>query len=261
MQEYVQLRRDGAVAIITLDRPEKVNALDRPMLDRLIALLDEVARSGTARALLITGAGRPFSAGQDLADPAFRIETNFDIAAVIEQTYNAIVRRLRALPIPTIAAVNGVAAGAGANLALTCDIVIAARSASFLQAFARIGLIPDAGGTFMLTRLLGEARAKALAMLAEPLPAETAAQWGLIWKVVDDAALAGEALALAHRLASGPTVALALTKQAIQAASDNGLMAQLDLERDLQAKAGRTHDFAEGIAAFLEKRKPEFRGA
>jgi len=261
MQDAVQFRRDGAVAIITLDRPEKVNALDRPMLDRLIALLDEVARSGTARALLITGAGRAFSAGQDLADPAFRIETNFDIAAVIEQTYNAIVRRLRALPIPTIAAVNGVAAGAGANLALTCDIVIAARSASFLQAFARIGLIPDAGGTFMLTRLLGEARAKALAMLAEPLPAETAAQWGLIWKVVDDAALAGEALALAHRLASGPTVALALTKQAIQAASDNGLMAQLDLEGDLQAKAGRTHDFAEGIAAFLEKRKPEFRGA
>ena len=261
MQDSVHLRRDGAVAIITLDRPEKVNALDRPMLDRLIALLDEVARSGTVRALLVTGAGRAFSAGQDLADPAFWRDPNFDIAAVVEQTYNAIVRRLRALPIPTIAAVNGVAAGAGANLALTCDIVIAARSASFLQAFARIGLIPDAGGTFMLTRLLGEARAKALAMLAEPLPAETAAQWGLIWKVVDDAALAGEALALAHRLASGPTVALALTKQAIQAASDNGLMAQLDLEGDLQAKAGRTHDFAEGIAAFLEKRKPEFRGA
>jgi len=261
MQEYVQLRRDGAVAIITLDRPEKVNALDRPMLDRLIALLDEVARSGTVRALLVTGAGRAFSAGQDLADPAFWRDPNFDIAAVVEQTYNAIVRRLRALPIPTIAAVNGVAAGAGANLALACDIVIAARSASFLQAFARIGLIPDAGGTFMLTRLLGEARAKALAMLAEPLPAETAAQWGLIWKVVDDDALAGEALALAQRLAGGPTLALALAKQAIQAASENGLTAQLDLERDLQAAAGRTQDFAEGIAAFLAKRKPEFRGA
>jgi 2-(1,2-epoxy-1,2-dihydrophenyl)acetyl-CoA isomerase len=157
--------------------------------------------------------------------------------------------------------VNGVAAGAGANLALACDIVIAARSASFLQAFARIGLIPDAGGTFMLTRLLGEARAKALAMLAEPLPAETAAQWGLIWKVVDDDALAGEALALAQRLAGGPTLALALAKQAIQAACENGLTAQLDLERDLQAAAGRTQDFAEGIAAFLAKRKPEFRGA
>jgi 2-(1,2-epoxy-1,2-dihydrophenyl)acetyl-CoA isomerase len=260
MQDSVQLRHDGAVAIITLDRPEKVNALDRPMLDRLIALLDEIARSGSVRAVLLTGAGRAFCAGQDLADPAFWRDPNFDIAAVVEQTYNAIVRRLRALPIPTIAAVNGVAAGAGANLALACDIVIAARSASFLQAFARIGLIPDAGGTFMLTRLLGEARAKGLAMLAEPLPAETAAQWGLIWKVVDDEALAGEGLALAHRLAGGPTLAYALTKQAIQAASENGLMAQLDLERDLQAAAGRTHDFSEGITAFLEKRKPEFRG-
>jgi 2-(1,2-epoxy-1,2-dihydrophenyl)acetyl-CoA isomerase len=260
MQNSVQLRQDGAVAIITLDRPEKVNALDRAMLERLITLLDATAGSAATRALLITGTGRAFSAGQDLADARFQAGEDFDIAATIDQTYNAIVRHLRALPIPTIAAVNGVAAGAGANLALACDIVIAARSASFLQAFVKIGLIPDAGGTFMLTRLLGEARAKALAMLAEPLPAETAAQWGLIWKVVDDAALMSEALALAHQLASGPTVALALIKQAIQAASGNSLSAQLDLERDLQAAAGRTRDFAEGVAAFLAKRKPEFRG-
>jgi 2-(1,2-epoxy-1,2-dihydrophenyl)acetyl-CoA isomerase len=164
------------------------------------------------------------------------------------------------LRIPTIAAVNGVAAGAGANLALACDIVIAGRSASFLQAFARIGLIPDAGGTFMLTRLVGEARAKGLVMLAEPLPAETAAQWGLIWKAVDDAELMSEALALAQRLASGPTVALGLTKRAIEAASRNDLSQQLDVERDLQAEAARTRDFVEGVTAFLEKRRPEFRG-
>jgi 2-(1,2-epoxy-1,2-dihydrophenyl)acetyl-CoA isomerase len=260
MQDTVQFRRDGAVAIITLDRPEKVNALNRPMLERLIAHLDMIVASAELRALLITGAGRAFSAGQDLADPTFRAGADFDIAEVIERTYNAIVRRLRGLRIPTIAAVNGVAAGAGANLALACDIVIAGRSASFLQAFARIGLIPDAGGTFMLTRLMGEARAKGLAMLAEPLPAETAAQWGLIWKAVDDAELMSEALALAQRLASGPTVALGLTKQAIEAASRNDLSQQLDVERDLQAEAARTRDFVEGVTAFLEKRRPEFRG-
>ena len=259
MQDTVQFRQEGTVAIIS-DRPEKVNALDRPMLERLVALLDAVAASPGIRALLITGAGRAFSAGQDLADPSFRVGEDFDIARIIEQTYNAIIRRLRGLRIPTIAAVNGVAAGAGANLALACDIVVAARSASFSRPCTRIELIPDAGGTFMLTRLVGEARAKGLAMLAEPLPAETAAQWGLIWKVVDDAALASEAMALAERLASGPTVALALTKQAIEAASRNSLSQQLDIERDLQAEAGRTRDFVEGITAFLEKRKPEFRG-
>jgi 2-(1,2-epoxy-1,2-dihydrophenyl)acetyl-CoA isomerase len=260
MQDRVQFRRDGAVAIITLDRPEKVNALNRPMLERLIALLDMVAASGEVRALLMTGAGRAFSAGQDLGDPTFRAGADFDIAEVIERTYNAIVRRLRGLRIPTIAAVNGVAAGAGANLALACDIVIAGRSASFLQAFARIGLMPDAGGTFMLPRLVGEARAKGLAMLAEPLPAETAAQWGLIWKAVDDGELMSEALALAQQLASGPTVALGLIKRAIEAASRNDLSQQLDVERDLQAEAARTRDFVEGVTAFLEKRRPEFRG-
>jgi 2-(1,2-epoxy-1,2-dihydrophenyl)acetyl-CoA isomerase len=260
MQDRVQFRRDGAVAIITLDRPEKVNALNRPMLERLIALLDMVAASGEVRALLMTGAGRAFSAGQDLGDPTFRAGADFDIAEVIERTYNAIVRRLRGLRIPTIAAVNGVAAGAGANLALACDIVIAGRSASFLQAFARIGLMPDAGGTFMLPRLVGEARAKGLAMLAEPLPAETAAQWGLIWKAVDDGELMSEALALAQQLASGPTVALGRIKRAIEAASRNDLSQQLDVERDLQAEAARTRDFVEGVTAFLEKRRPEFRG-
>jgi 2-(1,2-epoxy-1,2-dihydrophenyl)acetyl-CoA isomerase len=260
MQDRVQFRRDGAVAIITLDRPEKVNALNRPMLERLIALLDMVAASGEVRALLMTGAGRAFSAGQDLGDPTFRAGADFDIAEVIERTYNAIVRRLRGLRIPTIGAVNGVAAGAGANLALACDIVIAGRSASFLQAFARIGLMPDAGGTFMLPRLVGEARAKGLAMLAEPLPAETAAQWGLIWKAVDDGELMSEALALAQQLASGPTVALGLIKRAIEAASRNDLSQQLDVERDLQAEAARTRDFVEGVTAFLEKRRPEFRG-
>ena len=183
-----------------------------------------------------------------------------DLGQTLENFYNPLVRLIRSLPKPVICAVNGVAAGAGANVALACDIVIAAKSARFIQAFSKIGLIPDAGGSWSLPRILGEPRAKALAMTAEPLDAETAAQWGLIWKWVGDDHLLEEATALAQRLAAGPTQALGMTKLAIQDAAGQPLEAQLDLERDLQSRAGRSADYAEGVAAFLQKRKPEFTG-
>jgi 2-(1,2-epoxy-1,2-dihydrophenyl)acetyl-CoA isomerase len=211
------------------------------------------------RAVLLTGAGRGFCAGADLGDRDPRKERP-DLAAIIERLYNPTLRLIRSLDKPVVCAVNGVAAGAGANIALACDIVLAARSARFIQAFAKIGLIPDAGGSWSLARILGEPRAKALALLAEPLDADTAAQWGMIWKAVDDAELLAVAKAVAARLAAGPTRGLGLTKRAIQAAAGNGLDAQLDLERDLQGEAGRTDDYAEGVIAFLEKRKPEFSG-
>lgn len=245
---------------ITLSRPEKLNAFNDEMGAALIAALDGAA-APAVRAVLITGAGRAFCAGQDLGDrdPA-KMAGPPDLGATLEGRYNPIVRRIRALEKPVICAVNGVAAGAGANLALACDIVLAARSARFIQAFAKIGLIPDSGGTWLLPRLVGEARAKALALTAEPLDAETAAAWGLIWRAVPDEALTAEAGALAVRLASGPTLGLGLTKRAIQAAAGQPLDAQLDLERDLQREAGRSPDYAEGVAAFLSKRAPQFTG-
>lgn len=213
------------------------------------------------RAVLLTGAGRAFSAGQDLGDrdPRKAAEAP-DLGHTIETYYNPLLRLIRSLDKPVICAVNGVAAGAGANIALACDIVLAAKSAKFIQAFSKIGLIPDSGGTWTLPRLLGEARAKALVLTAEPLPAQTAADWGLIWKAVDDEQLMAEASALAKRLAAGATFGIGLTKQAIHASAANTLDQQLDLERDLQRKAGRSADYAEGVAAFLDKRAPEFKG-
>jgi len=212
------------------------------------------------RALLLTGAGRGFCAGQDLSDRSFPTGEAPDLGATLERLYNPLVRRLRALPKPVVCAVNGVAAGAGANLALACDLVLAARSARFIQAFCRIGLIPDCGGTWLLPRLVGEARAKALALLGEPLSAEQAEAWGLIWQVCDDEALLPTAHALCARLASQPTRALGLIKQAIQAGATNDLDTQLDLERDLQRAAGQGDDYREGVAAFLAKRPPAFTG-
>jgi 2-(1,2-epoxy-1,2-dihydrophenyl)acetyl-CoA isomerase len=252
----------GGVRRLTLNRPDRLNAVTAALGAALIAALDACAADPSVRAVLLTGAGRGFCAGQDLGDrdPA-KAGGPPDLGATLDAIYNPVVRRLRALEKPVVCAVNGVAAGAGANLALACDIVLAARSARFIQSFAKIGLIPDAGGSWMLPRLIGEARAKALALTAEPLDAETAAAWGLIWRAVPDDSLMAEAQALAARLAEGPTVGLGLTKRAIHAAPGQPLDAHLDLERDLQREAGRTPDYAEGVAAFLARRAPAFRGA
>ena len=244
--------------VITLNRPERLNALTVEMADALMAALAAAEADKTCRAVLLTGAGRGFCAGQDLT--AIVDAGGDEIAALLDH-YNPLISRLRALPLPVVCAVNGVAAGAGANLALACDIVLAAQSASFVQAFAKIGLVPDCGGTWFLPRLVGAARARALAMLADPLPAATAAEWGMIWQAVPDDRLIDEAHALAARLAQGPTAALALIKQGLEESAVNDLDAQLDLERDLQAEAAATPDHAEGLRAFLEKRPPASGGS
>lgn len=257
--ENILLQIENDVAVITLDRPDKLNSFTSEMHSELRDAFDKVEAS-SVRALLITGSGRGFCAGQDLGDPAFELTDDFDAGDAIEQNYNPLVKRIMALPLPVIAAVNGVAAGAGANIALACDIVIAAKSATFIQAFAKIGLVPDAGGTWTLTRQLGMARAKGLAMLAEPLKAEQALEWGLIWQVVDGEDLMPTAQKLADHLATQPTKALAAIKQAIHAATTNDMPKQLDLEKHLQSTASKTHDFREGVTAFMEKRQPVFRG-
>lgn len=253
-------RREG-FAILTLNRPDRLNAFNAAQHQALMTALDACEADEDCRAVVLTGAGRGFCAGQDLSDrdPAMLGESP-DLGVTLETFYNPLVRRLRGLNVPVVCAVNGVAAGAGANIALACDIVLAAKSAKFIQAFSKIGLIPDAGGTWWLTRRLGEARAKALTLTAHPLPAEDAANWGLIWKAVDDDRLMEEAVALAEGFANGPTRAYALTRQAIHAASANSLDEQLDVERALQREAGRSDDYKEGVAAFLEKRPANFRG-
>lgn len=252
---------EAGVATITLNRPDKLNAFTAEMHGELREAVARAADDVAVRALLITGAGRGFCAGQDLADRKLNPgDGPRDLGATIDTYYNPLVRSLRALAKPIVCAVNGVAAGAGANVALACDIVLAGRSASFLQAFARIGLVPDSGGTYFLPRLVGSARAMALALLAEPVSAERAAEIGLIWQCVDDAKLMPEASAMARRLATQPTKSLGLIKQALNASFGNDLDRQLDLERDLQRSAGRSEDYREGVAAFLEKRKPDFKG-
>ena len=242
---------------ITLNRPEKLNALTAEMADALLAALGAAQADPECHAVLLTGAGRAFCAGQDLTAIVDRPAA--EIGDLLDH-YNPLISELRASPLPVVCAVNGVAAGAGANLALACDIVVAAKSASFVQAFAKIGLIPDCGGTWLLPRLVGMARARALAMLAEPLPAEAAAAWGMIWQAIDDDRLIADAHALAARLAAGPGTALALMKQAFEQGMANDLEGQLDLERDLQEEAGEHPDHREGLRAFLEKRPPSFSG-
>jgi 2-(1,2-epoxy-1,2-dihydrophenyl)acetyl-CoA isomerase len=252
-------RREGW-RVLTLNRPDRLNSFNEAMHERLMAALLEAEADEGCRALLLTGAGRGFCAGQDLSNRVFEPGVTPDLTRTIERWYNPLVRKLRSFRMPIVCAVNGVAAGAGANIALACDIVLAARSAKFIQAFAKIGLLPDSGGTWFLPRLVGSARARGLALLAEPLPAEKAEAWGLIWKAVDDESLMIEAEKLAAHLATQPTIGLALTKQALDASWGNTLDRQLDLERDLQGEAGRTPDYAEGVSAFFAKRAPSFTG-
>jgi len=259
MSDTVLFEVAEGVATITLHRPDKLNAADSHMLRDLLAAVSEAGADDEVRAVLLTGAGRAFCAGQDLDDPIVSGD-NPDLGALLEERWNAVVRGLRTLPKPVVVAVNGTAAGAGANLALSGDIVIAARSASFIQAFAKIALMPDSGGTWVLPRLVGEARALGMSLFADPISAERAEGWGMIWAVVDDEALADEARSVAITLAAGPTLAYAAIKRGIDAAATNTLVEQLDLERDLQRELGRSADYREGVAAFVEKREPRFTG-
>jgi 2-(1,2-epoxy-1,2-dihydrophenyl)acetyl-CoA isomerase len=250
---------DG-IARLTLNRPERLNSFTTEMHAEVRDALAGIEAAG-ARVLVLTGAGRGFCAGQDLGDRAVAPGTQgVDLGRSLVENYGVLVRRLRALPMPVIAAVNGVAAGAGANIALACDLVIAARSASFIQSFCRLGLVPDSGGTWLLPRLVGTARAMGLAMLGDKLTAEQAAQWGLIWRCVDDAELASVVDGLAAQLAAAPTRGLARTKQAIHEGWTRDFASQLDVETEYQRELGWSRDYAEGVAAFTEKRAPRFTG-
>jgi 2-(1,2-epoxy-1,2-dihydrophenyl)acetyl-CoA isomerase len=256
--ETILLDLDGGIARLTLNRPDKLNSFNVRMHEEV---RDALGRLSGSRVLVLTGAGRGFCAGQDLADRAVAPgELGVDLGDSIERYYKPLVLALQRLPLPVIAAVNGVAAGAGANIALACDLVIAARSASFVQAFSRLGLVPDSGGTWSLPRLVGNARALGLTLLAEKLSAEKALAWGMIWQCVDDADLPAVVDALAKQLAVAPTRGLAATKAAIRAGWQRTLDEQLDVERDAQRELGRSADYAEGVAAFAEKRSPVFKG-
>jgi 2-(1,2-epoxy-1,2-dihydrophenyl)acetyl-CoA isomerase len=250
---------DG-VARVTMNRADKLNSFTRQMHADLRTVLERVETDPQVRVLVLSGAGRGFCAGQDLADLSFEPGNMTDLGQLIHENFNPLVRRLQALPKPVVARVQGIAAGAGANLALACDLVVAGRSASFLQAFVNIGLLPDSGGTWLLPRAVGSARALGLAMLGDKLPAEQAQQWGMIWKCVDDDRLDAEVDGLAAKLARMPTAAIGAIKLAIRAASTATLDAQLEMERELQSRLGASHDYNEGVAAFLQKRAPKFEG-
>ncbi len=255
--ETIEFAVANNIARLTLNRPDRLNSFTVQMHEEVA---DALGRLDDARTLILTGAGRGFCAGQDLGDRAVAPGEAVDLGDSVEQRYNPLIRRLTSLPLPVIARVNGVAAGAGANIALACDIVIAARSARFIQSFASIGLIPDSGGTWALPRLAGQARALGLALTAEPLPAEKAAEWGLIWKCVEDDALDAQVDELASRLGSLPPLGLAAIKQLIRSSGERTLDQELDLQRDEMRRLGFTEDYREGVAAFLEKRPAVYQG-
>ena len=259
--ETVRLERADGVATLTLNRPDRLNSFTVAMHGELRAALDEVAADTAVRCLVLTGAGRGFCAGQDLADRAVAPGSEaLDLGFSIENYYKPMLLRLRHLRMPTVCAVNGVAAGAGANIPFACDLVIAARSASFIQSFSKLGLVPDCGGTWWLPRLVGPARAMGLALLGDKLPAAQAEQWGLIWRCVDDDQLMPSALELARQLASGPTRGYVRTREAIEANLERSFEAALDVERDYQRELGRSSDYREGVTAFIDKRAPRFSG-
>lgn len=255
--DTIEFKLEAGVARLTLNRPDRLNSFTVQMHEEVSEALSNL---DGARVLVLTGAGRGFCAGQDLSDRAVAPGETVDLGESVENYYNPLIRRLTSLPFPVIARVNGVAAGAGANIALACDIVIAAKSAKFIQSFASIGLIPDSGGTWVLPRLVGQARAMGLALTADPLPAEQAAEWGLIWKAVEDEALDAEVDALAQRFAAAPTLGLARIKKMIRESWEHSPGEELVLQRDAMRELGFTADYREGVAAFMAKRKPNFTG-
>ncbi|WP_298852109.1 2-(1,2-epoxy-1,2-dihydrophenyl)acetyl-CoA isomerase PaaG [uncultured Ruegeria sp.] len=260
MSDTILAQNHGNWVEITLNRPDKLNSFNEEMHLALQGALKN-ASDNRARAVLLTGAGRGFCAGQDLGDrDPSKMDGPPDLGKTVRTYYAPLVRLIRSLNFPVICAVNGVAAGAGANLALACDMVLAGESAKFIQSFSKVGLIPDTGGSWHLPRLLGEARAKGLALTAQPLPAKQAEDWGLIWKALPDDQLMSEARALAAQFANGPTLGLGLTKQCIQIAATTSLSDQLDIEADAMKTCGESADYAEGVSSFLEKRAPNFQG-
>jgi 2-(1,2-epoxy-1,2-dihydrophenyl)acetyl-CoA isomerase len=255
--ETIEFKADGPIARITLNRPDRLNSFTVQMHEEL---RDALGRLGDLRVVVLTGAGRGFCAGQDLNDRAVAPGQTVDLGETVQACWNPLIRKLTSLPQPVIARVNGVAAGAGANIALACDIVVAAKSAKFMQSFSAIGLIPDSGGTWALPRVVGQARALGLALTGDPLPAETAAEWGMIWKAVDDDVLDAEVDGIATKLASLPPLGLAAIKEMIRTSWQYSLDEELERQAGAMRRLGFTEDYREGVAAFLEKRKPTFTG-